>query len=94
MHARLVFFFKNYLFIFSFAYVFICCYSLSPPSAVKVTGAIKIHVHYYEDGNVQLTTDMTKPITIPDKGVSHSFMIKYIFIYLFTHTHVYVLFMY
>jgi len=35
---------------------------------LKLTGAIKIHVHYYEDGNVQLTTDMSKPVTVPDKG--------------------------
>jgi len=35
---------------------------------VKLTGMVKIHVHYYEDGNVQLTTDLTKSLTVPDKG--------------------------
>jgi len=35
---------------------------------VKVTGTVKLHVHYYEDGNVQLTTDLNKPMSVPDKG--------------------------
>jgi capping protein alpha len=35
-------------------------------ASVKLSGTIKLHVHYYEDGNVQLVTDTTKQITLPN----------------------------
>lgn len=40
------------------------------PSSSEVTGTIHINVHYYEDGNVALTT--TKPILISSAGSSAS----------------------
>jgi len=35
---------------------------------VKITAAIKLHIHYYEDGNVQLNGDFSRPMSVPDRG--------------------------
>lgn len=41
-----------------------CCVLCLTPGAVKLSGSCKIHIHYYEDGNVQLNTDFQKALTM------------------------------
>jgi len=36
--------------------------------SVEVTGKLKVNVHYYEDGNVQLTTETPKAINVTGGG--------------------------
>ena len=43
---------------------------LYDPSSADLTGTIHVNVHYYEDGNVALTT--TKPVSISAVGTSAS----------------------
>jgi len=42
------------------------CYQLdvSKPGQVDLTGSVKMHVHYFEDGNVQLHTEISKSAKI------------------------------
>ncbi|MCJ1387615.1 F-actin-capping protein subunit alpha [Xylographa bjoerkii] len=52
-------------------------YLLTPsPSSPSLTGTLKVDVHYYEDGNVRLTT--TKPLTLPIASASASEVMRQI----------------
>jgi capping protein (actin filament) muscle Z-line, alpha len=44
------------------------------PAGSELTGTINVNVHYYEDGNVALTT--TKPVSITSAGSSASEIIR------------------
>lgn len=44
------------------------CKFVPGSGAVEVTGKLKVNVHYYEDGNVQLTTETPKAINVTGGG--------------------------
>ncbi|MCJ1397492.1 F-actin-capping protein subunit alpha [Xylographa trunciseda] len=52
-------------------------YLLTPsPSSPTLDGTLKVDVHYYEDGNVRLTT--TKPLTLPLASASAADVVRQI----------------
>jgi len=40
-------------------------WTITPGKQIELNGIIKVCVHYYEDGNVQLNTDFTKTLSAP-----------------------------
>jgi len=40
-------------------------WTITPGKQIELSGVIKVCVHYYEDGNVQLNTDFTKSLSAP-----------------------------
>jgi len=43
-------------------------WTISPGSKLELTGTIRLLVHYYEDGNVQLNTEFSKSLSAPGGG--------------------------
>eukprot|EP01087_Luapelamoeba_hula_P008563 TRINITY_DN214_c0_g1_i1.p1 TRINITY_DN214_c0_g1~~TRINITY_DN214_c0_g1_i1.p1 ORF type:complete len:292 (+),score=60.95 TRINITY_DN214_c0_g1_i1:278-1153(+) len=44
----------------------------SSPGQIELTARLRVNVHYYEDGNVQLTTDTPKSLTVNGGGDAKS----------------------
>ncbi|MCJ1336336.1 F-actin-capping protein subunit alpha [Bachmanniomyces sp. S44760] len=51
---------------------------LYDPTTASLTGTIKVDVHYYEDGNVRLTTNKPLTLSIPSSSPSASEIVKQI----------------
>ncbi|KAI8823584.1 F-actin-capping protein subunit alpha [Fimicolochytrium jonesii] len=46
---------------------------ITQPGATEVTGSLKVNVHYYEDGNVQLTANKDITFSVTDSGDPQAF---------------------